>query len=100
MIQMRSRWKRIVAIGVDTILEMLAPILTNRSQSAGVPASPRVLVIRCDHIGDAAMATAVLGPLRDALQPATLDVLASPWASAVFEGHAKVDRVLSFGTPW
>ena len=75
-------------------------MLSNGSRSAGIPPSPRVLLIRCDHIGDAAMATAVLGPLREALRPSTLDVLAAPWASAVFESHPMVDRVLSFSAPW
>ncbi|MEP7002115.1 MAG: glycosyltransferase family 9 protein [bacterium] len=100
MIQMRSRWKRAVAIIVDGIVGALAPLLVNRSLSADIPTSPRVLVIRCDHIGDAAMATAVLGPLRRALQPSTLDVLTSPWASAVFDDHPDVDNVIAFSTPW
>jgi ADP-heptose:LPS heptosyltransferase len=100
MIQMRNRWKRTAALVVDATLDLLAPVLSDRSQPAVIPHAPRVLLIRCDHIGDAAMATAVLGPLREALQPSTLDVLTSPWAAAVFESHPKVDRVLSFGTPW
>jgi lipopolysaccharide heptosyltransferase II len=58
------------------------------------------LVVRCDHIGDAAMATAVLRPLREALRPATLDVLAAPWSAELFESHPMVDNVLSFATPW
>jgi ADP-heptose:LPS heptosyltransferase len=100
MIQMRSPWKRAAAIVVDGIVSALAPLLVKRSLSANIPASPRVLIIRCDHIGDAAMATAVLGPLRRALQPSTLDVLTSPWAAAVFDDHPDVDNVITFSTPW
>jgi len=65
-----------------------------------VPAAPRVLVIRCDHIGDAVMATSVLAPLRDALQPTKLDVLVGPWARAVFDNHPLVDEVLTVAAPW
>ncbi|MEO8621438.1 MAG: glycosyltransferase family 9 protein [bacterium] len=100
MIQMRSRWKRAAAIVVDGIVGAFAPWLVKRTLSADIPTSPRVLLIRCDHIGDAAMATAVLGPLRRALQPSTLDVLTSPWGSAVFADHPDVDHVIAFSTPW
>jgi lipopolysaccharide heptosyltransferase II len=59
-----------------------------------------VLVVRCDHIGDAVMATSVLKPVRDALNPSSLDVLAGPWAAPIFERHPAVNDVLTFATPW
>jgi ADP-heptose:LPS heptosyltransferase len=65
-----------------------------------IPDRPRVLIVRCDHIGDAVMATSVLKPLRDALRPSTLDVLAGPWAAPIFEHHPAVDEVLTVATPW
>ena len=46
------------------------------------------------------MATSVLKPLRDALNPSTLDVLTGPWAAPIFEHHPAVDEVLTFATPW
>ena len=97
---MRSRGKRAAALVADATLGALAPILTRGPTPTVIPPSPRVLVIRCDHIGDAVMATAVLRPLRDALHPATLDVLAGPWAASVFEGHPAVDHVLRYAAPW
>ena len=100
MIAMRSRAKRVAAIAADAMLGVLVPFLAGRGQNSELPASPRVLVIRCDHLGDAAMATAVLGPLRAALGPAALHVLASPWAAPVFDAHADVDRVITFAMPW
>lgn len=100
MIRMRSRGKRAAALVADATLSVLAPMLTRGSAAAVVPPSPRVLLIRCDHIGDAVMATAVLRPLREALRPATLDVLAGPWAAPVFEGHPAVDHVLRYAAPW
>lgn len=97
---MRSRWKRAAALVVDAALSAVAPLLVRRTASRVVPSAPRVLVIRCDHIGDAAMATTVLDPLRAALAPSTLDVLASPWNAPVFAGHRCIDRVLRVATPW
>lgn len=100
MIPMRSGSRRATALAIDASLRVLAPFLTTSSKSAIIPASPRVLLVRCDHIGDAAMATAVLRPLQEALRPSTLDVLAAPWSSELFASHPMVDNVLSFATPW
>jgi len=97
---MRSRTKRVAALAADAIASALAPLLVRRNRSADIPASSRVLLIRCDHLGDAAMATSVLRPLRDALRPSVLDVLAGPWAIPIFEGHPAVDRVIPFAAPW
>jgi ADP-heptose:LPS heptosyltransferase len=96
MIGMRSRTKRAAAMAADSVLSLVAPLL----HSGSIPVRPRVLLIRADHIGDAAMATAVLQPLRDALRPSVLDVLAGPWAAPIFEDHSAVDRVIEYATPW
>jgi ADP-heptose:LPS heptosyltransferase len=89
--------KYAAARGVDALLRLNA----RRDQNVPrIPDRPRVLVVRCDHIGDAVMATSVLKPLRDALNPSTLDVLAGPWAAPIFEHHPAVDSVLTFATPW
>ncbi|MEP6620175.1 MAG: glycosyltransferase family 9 protein [bacterium] len=100
MIRMRHPAKRIAAMTADGILAALAPLLTRGSAAGVIPPSPRVLLIRCDHIGDAAMATAVIRPLHDALAPSRLDVLAAPWAAHVFASHPLVDHVVPVTTPW
>jgi lipopolysaccharide heptosyltransferase II len=100
MIVMRSRGKRAAALAVDAFLGALAPLIARHATEVIVPASPRVLVIRCDHIGDAVMASTVLRPLRDALNPARLDVLVGPWSAPLFEGHPAVDHVLCCAAPW
>lgn len=81
----------------DALLTLLAPLLVRNGPR---PARPRVLVIRPDHLGDAVMATAVLGPLREALDPAALDVLCAPWTGDVFAGHPAVTSVLPMALPW
>ena len=95
MIRMRNPGKRAAALLVDALLRLLPAAGTS-----GPMAAPRVLVIRCDHLGDAIMATAVLDPLRRALAPARLDVLAGPWGEAIFRAHPAVDDVLVYATPW
>ncbi len=101
MIHMRSPARRVAAILSDSVLKVAAPLLVSgrRAASAVMPA-PRVLIVRCDHIGDAAMATAVLEPLRKALGPSQLDVLVAPWSAPLFRDHPLVDNVVEFATPW
>lgn len=101
MITLRSPVKRGAAIAVEGALRLAAPLIVAGRRSAGaIPPSSRVLLVRCDHIGDAAMATAALEPIREALQPAALDVLAGPWAAPLFRDHPLVDDVITFAAPW
>ncbi|MES2178523.1 MAG: glycosyltransferase family 9 protein [Gemmatimonadota bacterium] len=97
---MRSRLKRLAALIADGLLSAVGPALWPRIPTRALPSSPRVLLIRCDHIGDAAMATAVLPYLREVLEPEVIDVLAGPWAAALFASRAEVDRVMSYAAPW
>jgi ADP-heptose:LPS heptosyltransferase len=96
---MRRGGKRAAALFVDRALSIVAPLLSSRG-AASPPGAPRVLLVRCDHIGDAIMATSVLEPLRTALAPSRLDVLAGPWATSLFDRHPSVDRVIAYATPW
>jgi ADP-heptose:LPS heptosyltransferase len=96
---MRRRGKRAAALVVDRALSILGPLVTSRG-AASPPNAPRVLLVRCDHIGDAIMATAVLAPLRAALAPSRLDVLVGPWATSLFDRHPAVDGVIAYATPW
>jgi len=100
MIPMKSMWKRRLALCADWTLTRLAPLLLAGIPKGPLPPNPRVLLIRCDHIGDAVMATAVLQALRTALHPTCLDVLAAPWAAPLFRHQRSVDRVITYGPPW
>ena len=92
MIGMHSRRKRAFAIAADRILSAAAAVLVRgREHHDRLPAHPRVLVIRCDHIGDAAMAAAGLGAVRERLGAVQLDVLTAPWAVELFERDPAVD---------
>jgi ADP-heptose:LPS heptosyltransferase len=75
-------------------------IVGPRRDTVAVPRAPRVLIVRPDHIGDLALSTAVLHPLREALQPSRLDLLVAPWAAPLIERHPAVDGVIAFATPW
>jgi ADP-heptose:LPS heptosyltransferase len=94
----RSPLKQRAGELADRVLTRLAPWLVTPARP--VPRHPRILVIRCDHIGDAVMATAALQPIADAMEPSQLDVLAGPWGREIFATHPAVHEVLTVETPW
>lgn len=53
----------------------------------------RILLVQLDHLGDAIITTAMLGPLRRAYPQAEIHVLASPRSAAVFCESPLVDRL-------
>lgn len=100
MIRMNSRMKRVGASVVNALLRLLAPLILLASRQRVPLERPRVLVIRCDHIGDAVMATGVFGAFRRDMRAEAVDVLGGPWAAAVFNGHRDINEVLTYATPW
>lgn len=101
MIEMRSPYKRALAMVTDSVCAMAAPVLTRgRRMPAALPRAPRVLLIRCDHIGDATMATTFVSQIREQTGASRLDILAGPWAADLFRAHPAVDTVISYAAPW
>lgn len=96
MIRVNGRFRNLLLHGADRVLSAVV----RPARAPQRPTAPRVLVIRCDHLGDATLATAALQDLRDTLAPSRLDVVCGPWASAIFEGHPAVDEVLPVAAPW
>lgn len=94
------RSARKAALGglLDRLLTRLAPHLVAGPRP--LPRHPKVLVVRLDHLGDAVLATSVLGPLTESLAPERLDVLCGPWAAEVFRANPHVHDVLTADMPW
>ena len=64
------------------------------SAPSALPAQPRILLIRPDHIGDLLFATPAIGALREALPEAHLVCLAGPWGQAVLQGNPHLDEIV------
>jgi ADP-heptose:LPS heptosyltransferase len=96
MIAVQGRFRNTVLRVADRLLHAILP----PARAPVRPKAPRVLIIRCDHLGDATLSTAPLQTIRDALKPSRMDVACGPWAAAVFEGHPAVDQVLTVAAPW
>ncbi len=59
-----------------------------------LPAAPRILVIRPDHIGDLLFATPALRVLRKAFPSAHLACMVGPWGRAVLENNPHLSEII------
>ncbi len=70
-----------------------------RSFGLPVSSSPRVLLMRPDHIGDLLFTTPTIRTLRQALPAAHLAVLVGSWGMPVIENNPRVDERLACEFP-
>jgi ADP-heptose:LPS heptosyltransferase len=70
-----------------------------RAQSTTVTASPRILLIRPDHLGDLVLTTPVLHALRQQLPDAHITMGVGPWSSEIVARHPDLDCVLVLPFP-
>jgi len=70
-----------------------APHDTRSSPSPADRIPRRILVVQCDHLGDALITTAVLPPLQREYPNAAIEVLGAPWNKDIFEACPQIDRV-------
>jgi ADP-heptose:LPS heptosyltransferase len=65
-----------------------------RQAQLSLPQSPRILLIRPDHLGDLILTTPVLHALKSRLPNATITMMVGPWSSEVVARHPAIDRLL------
>jgi ADP-heptose:LPS heptosyltransferase len=59
-----------------------------------IAASPRILLVRPDHLGDLLLTTPVFAALKASLPDARITVMVGPWSSEVVARHPNIDRVI------
>jgi ADP-heptose:LPS heptosyltransferase len=60
----------------------------------------KILVIRCDHIGDVLAATIIPGLLRKAYPPAQIDFMVPSWAKDILKNNPDINNIIEFDAPW
>jgi lipopolysaccharide heptosyltransferase II len=70
-----------------------------RAKTAPEGKTPRILLIRPDHIGDVLLATPTIRALRDALPDSHIASLVGPWAVDVLKNNPYLDEVLTCPFP-
>lgn len=56
--------------------------------------TPRILLIRPDHLGDMVLATPVLDALKTRLPQSHITMMVGPWSSEIVARHPAIDRLL------
>jgi len=59
-----------------------------------VATTPRILLIRPDHLGDLVLTTPVLHALKTHLPDASVTMMVGPWSSEVVARHPDIDRLI------
>lgn len=83
-------------MGLHAVAQLVRPLVRPQKVQDG---SPKVLLIRPDHIGDVLFTTPSLHLLRASLPEARITYLVGTWSREVVEGNPDVDQVLTFPFP-
>ncbi len=77
---------------------LTSPLRSHPGKAPAAPVrsgeSPRILLIRPDHIGDLLFATPALRVLRRACPDAHLAAMVGPWGKAVIEDNPNLDEIM------
>ncbi len=68
-------------------------------KAVSVSPTPRILLIRPDHLGDMVLTTPVLDALKQHVPTAHITMMVGPWASEVVARHPAIDRLLVYPFP-
>src|ERR1700726_2180473 len=58
-----------------------------------LPAAPRILLIRPDHLGDLVLTTPVLHALKQHVPDAQITMMIGPWSGEIVARHPAIDRL-------
>lgn len=71
------------------------------ARRARIPVSktPRILLVRPDHLGDMLLATPTLDALKKQLPQAHITMMVGPWSSEIVARHPAIDRLITCPFP-
>jgi ADP-heptose:LPS heptosyltransferase len=70
-----------------------------RATSLPLSPTPRILLMRPDHLGDMVLTTPVLDALKRSAPDAHITMMVGPWSSEIVARHPAIDRLLEFPFP-
>ncbi|MBV8822508.1 MAG: glycosyltransferase family 9 protein [Chloroflexi bacterium] len=89
-----KRLLRTLILLLILILGTPAAYVEARKACTKKTATPRILLIRPDHLGDLVLTTPVLQALRDHAPSAHISMMVGPWSSAVVARHPAIDQII------
>lgn len=70
-----------------------------RRSSKRISSTPRILLVRPDHLGDLVMTTPILQALREQAPNAHITMMVGPWSSVVVKRHPALNQLLTCPFP-
>ena len=91
---------RLVMLTLVRLLGMPRAALAARTARKNTQVhSPRILLLRPDHLGDLILTTPVLAALKEQLPDASITMMVGPWSSEVVARHPALDTLLTCRFP-
>lgn len=94
-----KRLLRIVMLLLVRLIGLPAASQATSQARQRVPATPRILLLRPDHLGDLVLTTPALAALRAHVPDAHISMMVGPWSSEVVARHPALNRVLTCPFP-
>jgi len=94
-----KRLLRIVILLLVRIAGAPGAFLAARRAQGPVAKSPRILLMRPDHLGDMLLVTPVLDALKARVPDAQITMMVGPWSGEIVERHPAVNRVITCPFP-
>ena len=93
--------KRLLRTIILLVIRLLgAPGARKAAQSANKTfETPRILLVRPDHLGDLLMTTPIFHALKQQAPKAHISVMVGPWSGEVVERHPDIDHILTCPFP-
>ncbi|GAC1617697.1 MAG: glycosyltransferase family 9 protein [Ktedonobacteraceae bacterium] len=85
---------RTFLLALVRLVGLPAALQAARQRRKLIPANPRILLIRPDHLGDLVLTTPILQALKTAVPEAHIAMMVGPWSSEVVARHPAIDRLL------
>ncbi len=85
---------RTVILALLRVVGLPGALKAAHEARTSIPGSPRILLIRPDHLGDLVLTTPVLHAIKAHLPKATITMMVGPWSSEVVSRHPDIDRLL------
>ncbi len=91
--------KRLLRILILLLVRLVGFPSASTATRKPMPAAPRVLLLRPDHLGDLVLTTPVLDALRTHMPNAHITMMVGPWSSEVVARHPALDRLITCPFP-
>ena len=89
--------KRLLRASVLLLVRLLGmprALVAARQARTSIPAAPRILLIRPDHLGDLVLTTPILHALKQHAPNAHITMMVGPWSSEIAARHPAIDRLI------